>query len=96
MSIDRLPADVTEAISARMAEADPQADVRLNLVCPQCNHRWQAPLDIAAFLWSEIQAWAVRLLREAHLLASTYGWREADILAMTPWRRQVYLELIGT
>jgi hypothetical protein len=33
-------------------------------------------------------------VREVHLLASAYGWRESDILAMTPWRRQLYLELV--
>jgi hypothetical protein len=96
ISSEQLPAQVAEAISERMAETDPQADLRLALVCPQCAHGWRAPLDIVSFLWSEIHAWSVRILREAHVLASTYGWREADILAMTPWRRQSYLELIGS
>lgn len=95
IAADQLPAEVTQAISERMAESDPQANLQLTLVCPQCTHRWQEPLDIVSFLWSEIQAWSVRLLREAHVLASAYGWAEADILAMSPWRRQSYLELIG-
>jgi hypothetical protein len=91
-----LPADIQQAISERMAEADPQADLRLKLTCPQCGHGWHSPIDIAAFLWGELHAWSVRLLREAHVIASTYGWPEADILAMSPWRRQAYLDLIGT
>ena len=37
----------------------------------------------------------VRFLRDVHTLASTYGWREADILALSPWRRQYYLALIA-
>ena len=32
---------------------------------------------------------------EVHVLASSYGWRESDILNMSAWRRQYYLDLIG-
>ena len=91
---NQLPAELEMAVSDRMAEADPQADVQLSLACPDCGHRWQAPLDILSYLWEEIHAWATRLLRDIHTLASAYGWREADILAMSPWRRQAYLEMI--
>ena len=38
---------------------------------------------------------ALRLLGHVHALARAYGWREADILAMSPARRQVYLDLAG-
>ncbi len=58
-----------------MSELDPQGDVQIALSCPQCSHRWHAPLDIVSFVWSEIHAWAVRLLRDVHALASAYGWR---------------------
>ena len=45
------------------------------LTCPQCSHHWHAPLDIVSFVWSEIHAWAVRLLHDVHALALAYGWR---------------------
>ncbi len=92
---DELPAELRAAVSDRMAETDPQADVQLSLDCPDCGHRWQAPLDILSYLWAEIHEWATRLLRDIHTLASAYGWREADILALSPWRRQAYLEMIN-
>lgn len=95
VTVHNLPAEVCTAVSDRMAEADPQADVQLSLTCPDCDHHWQAPLDIVSYLWAEIHAWATRLLRDIHLLASTYGWREADILALSTWRRQAYLEMIN-
>ncbi len=91
-SSDQLPAFVIDALSERMAEADPQANIQLGLVCPNCAHAWQANFDIVAFLWGELNAWALRVLREVHTLASTYGWSERDILALTPRRRQIYLE----
>lgn len=89
-----LPPVVVDAIVARMAEVDPQADVLLALTCPQCGHRWQAGFDIGAYFWCEIDAWAQRTLREVHILASRYGWREMDILAMSARRRQCYLNLV--
>src|SRR4029077_7426777 len=95
VAADQLGDDTVTALSERMAERDAQGDVKLALTCPLCSHRWDAQLDITSFVWSEIHAWAVRLLRDVHVLASAYGWREADVLAMSPWRRQAYLELIG-
>lgn len=93
--VEPLPADAIDGVAARMADADPQGDVQLNLACPACSHQWQAVFDIVAFFWSEIHAWAHRTLGDVHRLASAYGWREPDILALSPWRRQVYLELAG-
>ena len=92
---DQLDEDTVTALSERMSELDPQGDVQLALSCPLCSHHWDAPLDIVSFMWGEIHAWAVRLLQDVHALALAYSWRESDILAMSPWRRQAYLELIG-
>jgi hypothetical protein len=90
-----LPERVREALAERMAEADPQSDVQLALSCPACGHRWSVAFDIVSYFWGEITAWAGRTLREVHTLASAYGWREEDILAMSPWRRHAYLEMVG-
>jgi hypothetical protein len=35
------------------------------------------------------------LLTEVHRLAQAYGWREAEILALSEARRHAYLELVG-
>jgi len=94
-SAGELPTDLVESLTARMAQADPQANVWLNLACPSCGHRWQAPFDIASFLWRELNFWAERTLQQVHSLALAYGWTEADILALSPWRRQYYLNLAG-
>jgi hypothetical protein len=94
-SVDALPEMVLEAALKQMKESDPQADVQLTLSCPECEHKWQAAFDILSFLWKEIDAWALRTLHDVHILASAYGWSEAEILAMSNWRRQVYLELLS-
>jgi hypothetical protein len=52
--------------------------------------------DAGSFFWSELGAWARRLLHEIHSLARAYGWSESEILTLSPARRQAYLELIGS
>ena len=89
-----LPDEVIDLIAARIAETDPQGDVQIAMRCPQCGHDWHASFDIGPFFWSEIHTWAQRLLREVHILASAYGWREMDILMMSPRRREFYLSCI--
>ena len=87
-----LPPAVQDELVQAMAAADPQADLQLDLSCPDCSHRWQPPFDIAPFLWQELHAWAIRLLREVDAIARVYHWSEAEILAMSPRRRLAYLE----
>lgn len=89
------PAHVSDAVVSGMAEADPQADLQLVCTCPRCGKNWSVAFDIAAFLWTEITAWAKRTLGQVHILASAYGWREAEVLALSSARRQMYLEMIG-
>lgn len=90
-----LPERVIQAVSEAMVEKDPQAEMQLILNCFACQHTWTAIFDIVSFLWTEIEAQAKQLLREVHVLARAYGWRESDILALSAPRRQLYLELIG-
>jgi hypothetical protein len=94
ISADELPEELVAAIAAQMAKADPQAEILITMQCPACPHQWSTPLDIGAFFWAELNTWATRLLREIHLLAAAYGWREPDILALSPTRRQLYLEML--
>jgi hypothetical protein len=88
-----LPHELQAEIAQAMAQADPQADLQLAFRCPDCGHEWQPLFDIARFLWQELHAWALHTLREVDTLAATYHWAEADILALSPRRRQAYLEL---
>ena len=90
-----LPEAVVAQAAARLEEADPGADLVIDLECPACGERWQAVFDIASYLWTEVQAAAKRLMGEVVVLARAFGWRERDILAMSPARRRFYLEAAG-
>jgi hypothetical protein len=95
VTAQELPEELIAEMESAMQAADPQAEVNLRVRCQSCGHEWSAPFDAGSFLWKEVDAWAMRLLQEVHLLARAYGWREADILAMTPWRRHAYLEMLS-
>jgi hypothetical protein len=95
VAFSELPEALLAQLEEALEEADPQADVRFNLTCASCGNRWQVPFDIVSFLSSELEGWAIRLLREVHILARAYGWSQAEILNMTAWRRHCYLEMLG-
>ncbi len=93
LTVGELPEEAVEAVAAALAEADPLAGVNLPLTCEDCGHAWTATLDIADYLWREVDSWATRTLREVAVLARAYGWTERDVLALPPQRRRRYLEL---
>lgn len=90
-----LPEEIISQIAEAMVEADPQAEMRFALSCTDCGYEWSAPFDIVSFFWEELAAEAKRLLLEVHQIASAYGWREAEILAMSSQRRHTYLGFIN-
>jgi hypothetical protein len=94
VSASNLPSAAVKELVEQIGRADPQGDIQMILCCSSCKRELQAALDIVSFFWTEINSWAMRMLREIHSLASTYGWTESDILAMSAARRQVYLELV--
>lgn len=91
---EELSGSAAETVQLKMAEIDPAAGIELDLTCPGCDHHWTGFFDIASYLWTELNDYAARLLRETHTLARAYSWNEADILALSPRRRQVYLDLV--
>ena len=87
-----LPAAAIEEMSELLSKTETHADMSLTPECVACGQHWELTLDIASFLWTEINSLAKRHLSEVHALAWAYGWRESDILAMSPVRRQFYLD----
>ncbi|WP_431822403.1 hypothetical protein [Burkholderia sp. F1] len=94
IEIRALPDDMLDDAAQHIEVADPYADLRLASTCSACGAHWQAPLDIASYLWAELDAWAARMVWEIHTLASVYGWRESDVLSLGPARRAAYLNLV--
>jgi hypothetical protein len=90
-----LPASVIDTLERTLQECDAQILTDLGVNCDACGHQWSAPFDIVAYLWTELERWAARLMWEVSALARAFGWKEMDLIMMTPWRRQRYLEMLG-
>ncbi|MGH9591907.1 MAG: hypothetical protein ACRD5L_02360, partial [Bryobacteraceae bacterium] len=95
LSASEVPEPMIERFAAYVAGQEPAAGISLALRCPSCASQWELALDIVSFFWREIQAAARRILLEVDALARSYGWGEAEILSMSPARRQLYLEMAG-
>lgn len=92
--VGSLPDALIEQLSEDLTLFDPHLETRLNMDCPACRKNWSAHFDIVSFLWAEIKAHAKRLCGEVHTIAAVYGWREMDILALSPARREFYLDML--
>jgi T4 bacteriophage base plate protein len=92
--MENLTIEMENAINKHMSELDRQADISIAVSCLSCGHKWEPVFDIISFFWNEINNWAFRTLREVHALALGYSWSEAEILAMSENRRQLYLEML--
>jgi hypothetical protein len=90
-----LPQAAVAAAAAALDEADPLASGEMAVSCGACGATWGTSLDIDDYLWRKLDAWALRLLDDVHVLASAYGWSEDQIVALPPRHRQRYLELVG-
>lgn len=90
-----LPEVLVDALQAALRERDPLSEVLLDVACPSCARRWDAPLDIATITWSAVESYARRLFGEVHALARAYGWTEDTVLALGALRRRRYLDMVG-
>lgn len=89
-----LQEDILQELTETIIEHDPLAEMKFALNCPACQESWTILFDIVSFFWTELDALAKRLMYDVHTIASAYGWRESEILALSSARRNFYRELI--
>lgn len=95
-SVDQIPKPIIKKLNQQLEKLDPQAEIRINLSCPECSYHWDVLFDIASFLWTEINEWAEHMLQTVHKLAQAYGWSEREVLNLSPVRRQLYWGMLGS
>ena len=81
-------------VGAVMEQEDLLAAFSIQFACPHCGAGGDLPLDLEGLLLNALEAISQSLVDQVHRLASRYGWRETDILAMPAHRRQAYLGLL--
>jgi hypothetical protein len=89
------PSDLSGPIPALMEELDPQAELLLDVACPECGRTFTALLDAADYLLRETAVPGDDLYHQVHSLALHYHWSEAEILGLSPVKRRRYLELLS-
>lgn len=94
LAATELPDATLDDVARALAQRDPGAQTEVRIQCPG-GHEWVEELNIRAVVWTDLTEWLGRTLTETHRLAQAYGWSEAEILAMAPWRRRWYLEALG-
>lgn len=87
--------DLWDALTALLDEVDPQANISFEGVCVYCGTAFYRLFDIVQYLWREVEQSARRAFRDIHALATAYGWSQEEILALSAWRRQLYLSMTG-
>jgi hypothetical protein len=92
--VGHIPESLLSSLSRLLLDADPHAELRLQFRCPECDLGFESIFDVGAFLGTELSD-VRRLYREVHVLAFHYHWSERDILALTPRRRRLYLDLLS-
>ncbi len=94
LSPERIDDGAVEELGREIEALDPGALVGFALACPECGAGWEAALDLAEALWSELRLAAERALTDVDALARAYGWTEEAVLRLSPARRAAYLQLV--
>ena len=82
-------------LEAALAGAAPTLSLDVAVTCPHCDTAQNARFDIARHLARSLQRELPFLLREAHLIASTYGWSHGEIMALSRNDRRAFAGLIA-
>ncbi|MCV7433718.1 hypothetical protein [Mycolicibacterium bacteremicum] len=90
-----LTTDELAAIENTLEALDPHAEHELVLRCPECDLAFTSAIDAGELLRQEMTASIAELDLSVHLMASTYHWRERDIMALPIVRRRRYLRVLS-
>jgi len=93
--LDHIPDPVAKALAGLMASRDPQAEIVLSLVCPECATEFRVLFDAGSFLARELASCRDGIYEDVHHLALHYHWGEREIMSMATGKRRRYLELLA-
>ena len=83
------------AIEACLDESDPLVRFTLTAVCPYCGVSGEHEARLVEAALRTLSLAQARLLADVHRLASAYGWTEDQVMRLSAWRRQAYLDLVA-
>jgi hypothetical protein len=83
-----------DAIAQALAEHDPLVAFAVSYECPVCGANRDHAIDLERLALDRLTQIRRTLINDVHVLASTYGWTESEVLAVPPERRALYRALI--
>lgn len=86
-----LPREWLPGLDAAFGEHDPLGSLELRVACPWCGAQSLLEPDLEALALSYLALEQRRVLEQVHQLARAYHWTEAQVLAVPPRRRALYL-----
>jgi hypothetical protein len=86
--------EASDEAEALLEAAAPTLSFDIGTNCPHCALAQDVAFDIAGYLIEALAAERPMLIREAHLIASRYGWGHATIMALPRADRRAYAQLI--
>jgi hypothetical protein len=89
-----LPPIVLRELPTKMAALDPQAELLLDLTCPECAAGFVVPFDAGDYICRELVMQEREFYREVHALSLHYHWSEDAVLGLSRRKRHIYLELL--
>jgi hypothetical protein len=81
-------------LAEALSDLDPLVAFSVSCACPACRSTSEVRVDLEDIALARLRRKQRELLHEIHRLASRYGWREAEVLAIPPHRRAQYLAMI--
>jgi hypothetical protein len=82
-----------DALAPALARLDPNAECEIALTCPDCGCEFSSWLDGLELIRRQVRGEG-GILAQVDRLASSYGWAEADILALPRERRLRYCAMV--
>jgi hypothetical protein len=83
-----------DAVTDFLERAAPILSLDLDAACPHCARTETVRFDLAHYLAARLAGERPFLIRETHLIASRYGWRHAEIMALSRADRRAFASLI--
>lgn len=98
LALSELPEDLDDSsvthIEAALDAHDPLVCFSLTTACPACDAVAVHEVSLTDLALRVLRVAQARLFQSVHVLASHYGWSEAAVLELPPWRRARYLSLV--
>src|SRR5262249_30273022 len=90
-NLSDLPPAVLRDLPGKMAALDPQAELLLDLTCPECDAGFVVPFDAGDYICRELGTQEREFYREVHALSWHYHWSEDAVLGLSRRKRHIYL-----